>query len=655
MYCTHCGREIQSGWRACPACGTVVASTDQSGRDIGVAPAAPSASIGSDLSAYYDASWAVVIGVNNYLHHEVPDLEFAVADAQLMAQTLPQIGFPPERIITLLDDQATQRNIQMALSGEMVRQLGPNDRLLVFFSGHGQDMELPDGAKWGYLIPVDGDPDELHASCISMFEVAESWSKLIAAKHIMYVLDCCYSGLAGSRSTGLSHKNANWISTVTQRQVRQVMTAGRADQQAFEEAGHGIFTRALVRAVQGEADLEGRGFVTGQELGAYVRRRVLEDSRQQQDPLFRYLRGDGEFIFGMPGASIAFPAPPPPAAPTLFVSPQSPAPAPAPPMQPAPAASPPVSASFTGALDRDALAARLRRFDFVSQLSVFPEITAKQTKGARQGMRIPHSEELAAVIDFTAMGSVKEGVAFTPQALYYNNGDHGEPPGPNRIEYATLADMNIQRKESFSGVVQLDAQHSFLTHADVQATLAMLSTVQALSLGRPGPCPACGLDDQFDGEQCGHCRTWPEYVATEEHVAVPKELLIGVLSDARSDGVPLDLYPDLPRKKLHNAFTRFNVPQGEQLVALHDSNVFSKSMKNGMAFGCYGVYFDRGDFLHTDGPNYIAYRDFPHRLFKPLPFGRIEMGGNMNYMLLKQVAAVRALNRIKELVATGRC
>ena len=86
-----------------------------------------------------------------------------------------------------------------------------------------------------------------------------------------------------------------------------IESARQGDQQAFEENGHGIFTRAFVRAVTGDADLEGRGFITGQELGNYVRARVQEESRNQQDPLFRYLRGEGEFIFGIPGSATAMP------------------------------------------------------------------------------------------------------------------------------------------------------------------------------------------------------------------------------------------------------------------------------------------------------------------------------------------------------------
>ena len=45
---------------------------------------------------------------------------------------------------------------------------GENDRILVFYAGHGETMSLPDGGEMGYLLPVDGKQENLYASAIPM-------------------------------------------------------------------------------------------------------------------------------------------------------------------------------------------------------------------------------------------------------------------------------------------------------------------------------------------------------------------------------------------------------------------------------------------------------------------------------------------------------
>ena len=248
---------------------------------------------GDQLAGCYEHSWAVVIGINDYVH--VEKLDYARADADAVASALADLGFASDRTFVLLDSQATRQNIQDLLSVDLARKAGPNDRLFVFFAGHGQDYTDAAGHKRGYFIPVDGDPSYLTSRCLSMSDV-DTWSDLIPAKHILYVMDCCYSGLAATRQAGLDPHHTNYISQVTQRPVRQVITAGRADEKVIEESGQGVFTRVLLRGLRGEADLAGRGFITGFDLGHYLESRVHEESNWRQQPLFRYLRGDGEFI-----------------------------------------------------------------------------------------------------------------------------------------------------------------------------------------------------------------------------------------------------------------------------------------------------------------------------------------------------------------------
>lgn len=287
--CPQCGESLEEQWTFCPACQAPL--TPQT-RDIGAGPVAQSPS--ADLSDCYQNSWAVVVGINEY--RDVPKLSYGVADAEAVAEALTGVGFKRAHIITLLDADATRQNIQDTLSVDMARKTTADDRLLVFFAGHGQDYDAASGRTMGYLIPIDGNPEYLASRCISMAEV-DTWSELIPAKHILFVMDCCYSGLAATRDSGVNSSRSDFINEVVRRPTRQIITAGRADQRVLEDGGQGIFSRAFIRGIQGDADLHGRGFVTGCDLGNYLETRVYEESRSRQQPLFRYLSGDGEFIF----------------------------------------------------------------------------------------------------------------------------------------------------------------------------------------------------------------------------------------------------------------------------------------------------------------------------------------------------------------------
>ncbi|MFW5981415.1 MAG: InlB B-repeat-containing protein, partial [bacterium] len=219
----------------------------------------------------------------------------SVADAEAVAKTLVEVGFKEENIIKVINEEATRQNIQDLLKVELSRLCDKDDRLLVYFAGHGKDYKAPDGEKMGYLLPVDIDPDYLQSRGISMDEIRK-WNQLIPAKHILYIIDSCYSGLAATRSTGLPPERNDYIKEVTNRKVRQIITAGRKDQKSIEKDGHGVFTRMFLRALRGDADLHGRGLITGSDLGNYLKHRVYEESRRRQQPLFRYLEGDGEFL-----------------------------------------------------------------------------------------------------------------------------------------------------------------------------------------------------------------------------------------------------------------------------------------------------------------------------------------------------------------------
>ena len=246
---------------------------------------------------FYSSSWAVVVGINDY--RTWPPLNYAVNDARSMRSKLLDLGFESGKIFELYNRDATKENILRIVADELPRKTGPNDRVLFFFAGHGQTEELQGGIKRGFLIPVDGDLDNLYAKSIPMNVVADI-SQRIPAKHILFLMDACYSGLAFARSSPMSSQTPGYLEKITSARARQIITAGGAGEQVFEQEGHGLFTKRLLEAFDRGADLNSDGALTAFELGNYLRSKVSAESANRQTPVFGTLEGEGEFVFLMP-------------------------------------------------------------------------------------------------------------------------------------------------------------------------------------------------------------------------------------------------------------------------------------------------------------------------------------------------------------------
>jgi len=173
-----------------------------------------------------------------------------------------------------------------------------DDRVFFFFAGHGATRTMPDGRQIGFIVPVDADRANYYSTAISMNSIREACD-LIAAKHIYFVMDSCYSGLALTRGAGSFARDRSYLEEVSRRTARQILTAGGAEQQVSDEgpSGHSVFTWALLQGLDGKADLDGNGVITASELGAYVS--PVVSSFSKQIPAVGNFPGSegGEFLF----------------------------------------------------------------------------------------------------------------------------------------------------------------------------------------------------------------------------------------------------------------------------------------------------------------------------------------------------------------------
>lgn len=249
----------------------------------------------------YENLWAVVIGVNKYKHWE--RLDYAVNDAKSIKRLLiERYGFRPDHVLELLDEDATLVNIRTTLGGVLPQKTKKDDGVLIFFAGHGETIDLPGGGNLGYLVPVDGSTEksEYFATLLPMTQIREICS-MIPAKHLFFVVDACYSGLAATATRGMSHETKQYVNRLSSLRSRQILTAGGRGEPVIEKAewGHSAFTYKLLEGLEsGQADSDNDGVITSGEIATYIKTRVPKISGNRQTPQFANLSDDeGEFLF----------------------------------------------------------------------------------------------------------------------------------------------------------------------------------------------------------------------------------------------------------------------------------------------------------------------------------------------------------------------
>ena len=247
----------------------------------------------------YDNSWALIIGIDKY--DNVQQLNYAVKDAESIQDILVNsFNFSEDNITLLLNEEATKDNIIQSFS-DIIFKAKEKDRVLICFAGHGETMDLPGGGEAGYLLPVDGDSKNLYVSSIGMDELKKI-SSMSRAKHVLFLVDACYGGVAAIGSRGLDvDTTPNYIEKITNNNARQIISAGGRGEKVIEKAewGHSAFTLNLSRGLKDKnADLNGDGYITGTELGVFLNEKVTIDSDGQQTPKFGRLDSqEGEFVF----------------------------------------------------------------------------------------------------------------------------------------------------------------------------------------------------------------------------------------------------------------------------------------------------------------------------------------------------------------------
>jgi uncharacterized caspase-like protein len=266
--------------------------------------------------------WALIIGIGSFNDPNIQPLKYTASDAQSFQDALldPKVGnFPPDHVHSLLNDDATTKNIKMQLNW-LARSAGPEDVVVVYVATHGSSRDL-DTAGVNYIITHDTeigakiDPDSLYATALPMVDIANAIANRVKAQRAAIFLDTCYSGNAAVGNATLiapgiknSAPSAKMLDHIKQGVGRMVFAASGTDQESLESdtLKHGFFTYYLVQALQqdgGAAPLSKIFDYTQQ----HVAQTVATEFKQynlQQNPVMSRSEGNTDFaLAGTPTAA----------------------------------------------------------------------------------------------------------------------------------------------------------------------------------------------------------------------------------------------------------------------------------------------------------------------------------------------------------------
>jgi len=286
-------------------------------------------------SIEFKRSIAVIIGINDYANG-IPRLTTPVNDATRLAEILSrEHGYE----VHLLIENVTRTKLEACLDQMLRNEIEMDDRLLVYFAGHGIALDAEDGPA-GYIIPQDARLEDSR-TFLPMTDL-HRWLDALKCRHMLAILDCCFAGTFRWASTrSLPALPPKIYKERYDRFIRdpawQVLTSAAYDQKALDlladnaigrrvvigadNQRHSPFALALFDALIGAGDIipkgAGDGIITATELYLYLRDFVEVQAEEiayhRQTPgLWPLKKHDkGEYIFLVPGRELNLePAPP---------------------------------------------------------------------------------------------------------------------------------------------------------------------------------------------------------------------------------------------------------------------------------------------------------------------------------------------------------
>ena len=239
----------------------------------------------------------LLAGISRY-RDEGLNLEYGAAGASdISEEMIRQKGGLYMQVETrlLLDSSASRGAVINGM--EWLKGRAENgDVSVLYFAGHG----VYDEERKAYFIPFDGDTGSLRRSCIPFSEI-RYYVERIPGKVILF-LDACYSGVIASKVRSFFPDLEGAVGELLSAEAGCIIFSSSSAFQFSQEDrmwGNSAFTRALLEALQGKADMSGDGIITSGMLELYVSERVRELTGGTQTPVIAKPYAMRDFPFAL--------------------------------------------------------------------------------------------------------------------------------------------------------------------------------------------------------------------------------------------------------------------------------------------------------------------------------------------------------------------
>ena len=266
----------------------------------------------------YANSYALLIGVSDYTNgwRSLPGVKDDIAAVKA---ALWKHGF---EVATL--ENPTGKSLRAQFDGFIKKHARDFDnRIVIYFAGHGATLTFADGRAMGYVVPADApspSKDQAGFEDVALdMQTIETYAKQIRSKHALFVFDSCFSGsVFYVTRAGVPPV----ISYKASKPVRQLITSGSETENVPDVS---IFREQFVAALNGEgSDLNGDGYLTGEELGLFLEDTVINYSNDTQHPQYGKIRDPkldkGDVVFALPKSAPSASTPDAPDAPQVTFS-----------------------------------------------------------------------------------------------------------------------------------------------------------------------------------------------------------------------------------------------------------------------------------------------------------------------------------------------
>ncbi len=190
------------------------------------------------------------------------------------------------QIDTLLGEAATRDKLIDSLR-ELGDKTQENDRVFVYFAGHGIPHERSKDAAW--VIPADARRDR-RSSWVRFDEFFHFFEEA-KAKHILVAMDCCYGGRLVKMRSATARAYAERF--VAER-AHVVIASGRPDEQVVDGYEHSPFARVMIEMLNGPGPPVTSSMMLVEMQKDFIERGI------EQTPQLGYAsesHGHGEFVF----------------------------------------------------------------------------------------------------------------------------------------------------------------------------------------------------------------------------------------------------------------------------------------------------------------------------------------------------------------------